>query len=277
MITVYITTHNRKKLLERALNSVLNQTMRPTEIIVVDDASKDNTAKFMQDFCLSYPFVKYIRNEQCLGAQKSRNIAIRMSSNIYITGLDDDDEFYPERLEKLFLSYRGKKLSFICDHIAVATKSKIYYPNKYCGNLDLKRMFDFNIAGPQVFTETSKLLQVNGFDEDFAAWQDYDMWIRLIITFGDGFKIRGTSYIQHTEHDSPRITTSGKQNAAYEMFVDKYSLYLTRRNVVSLKVLNCMMNKSKVPIHYILELFILLKFRRALSAIKSNILGFNKI
>lgn len=139
MISVYITTRNRRELLERAVESVLNQTKSAKEIIIVDDASSDDTKNFINSLCHYYPSIIYIRNSKCLGAQASRNKAIAASTQPFITGLDDDDEFKPNRLQKLYDAFVSEpNLSFVCDHIEIDTGTYKIYPNKYVGYIDIK-------------------------------------------------------------------------------------------------------------------------------------------
>ncbi|MCP6324099.1 glycosyltransferase, partial [Klebsiella pneumoniae] len=68
------------------------------EIIVVDDFSRDETSQYVKQKCNEDKRIIYVRNEKNMGACYSRNIAIQMAKGKYITGLDDDDYFLPERV-----------------------------------------------------------------------------------------------------------------------------------------------------------------------------------
>lgn len=96
MISVIIPTHNREKLLKRAIESVLNQTFNDYEIIIVDDHSVDNTKKLVA----SYPEIRYYKNRKNLGPAGSRNKGFELSKGEYIVYLDDDNEFLPTFLEE---------------------------------------------------------------------------------------------------------------------------------------------------------------------------------
>lgn len=93
LISIYIPTHNRIELLKKAINSVLEQTYTNWELIVVNDASTDNTEEYLKKISSSDSRIRYFTNETPKGACYSRNIAIKNSSGKYITGLDDDDVF----------------------------------------------------------------------------------------------------------------------------------------------------------------------------------------
>ena len=71
---------------------------------------------------------------------------------------------------------------------------------------------------------------------DFPAWQDYDMWYRLIQRFGDCYKIKKPTYIFNVDDDRPRITTGSKSYLGYTLFLEKHKNNLTKNNVKELAV-----------------------------------------
>jgi len=97
-ISVIIPTYNRAHLLSRAVLSVLNQTYKDFEIIVVDDASTDNTYEVVKSF--NDPRIKYIHHEQNKGSAAARNTGIKSARGEYIAFQDSDDEWLPEKLNK---------------------------------------------------------------------------------------------------------------------------------------------------------------------------------
>lgn len=101
-ISVVIATYKRPHLIGRALDSVLAQSMRPAEVIVVDDASDDETGDVVAAWSartgLAVDFVAAPRN---LGVGAARNIGMKRARGDYIAFLDSDDEFLPQALETL--------------------------------------------------------------------------------------------------------------------------------------------------------------------------------
>jgi len=103
-VSVIIPTYNRAKFLERAIRSVLSQTYRDFEIIIIDDASMDNTKKILfKNFEgeIRNGRLIYIKNEKHLERSHSRNRGLEFARGDYIALLDDDDIMLPECLEKL--------------------------------------------------------------------------------------------------------------------------------------------------------------------------------
>lgn len=98
-VSVIIPTYNRAHLIGRAIQSVLNQTYQDFEIIIVDDASIDNTEEVVKSF--SNKRIRYIRlKENSGGSAAPRNTAIKIARGEYIAFQDSDDEWLPEKLEK---------------------------------------------------------------------------------------------------------------------------------------------------------------------------------
>ena len=99
-VSVYIPTHERRALLERALHSVLAQSWPHFEVIVVDDGSRDGTREWLQAFA-SDPRVRAFHSDTPRGAQAARNFALAQARFDLVTGLDDDDTWLPDRLRQL--------------------------------------------------------------------------------------------------------------------------------------------------------------------------------
>ena len=97
LVSVIIPTHNRIKLLIRAIHSVYSQTYKNLEIIVIDDFSSDSTPDVLPQM---FPQITYIRNTSSLGNAETRNVGIRSSRGEYVAFLDDDDIWFPDKLEK---------------------------------------------------------------------------------------------------------------------------------------------------------------------------------
>ncbi len=100
LVSVIVPTYNRENLIIRALNSILNQTYKNIEIIVVDDSSQDNTFQKVNQFSNKIHKITYIRNKKNVGPAVSRNIGIRKSKGDYIAFLDSDDVWLATHLEE---------------------------------------------------------------------------------------------------------------------------------------------------------------------------------
>src|SRR5690606_21493496 len=108
LVTVYIPTYNRLNLLRLAVVSVLNQDYENIELIVVDDGSSDGTVEFLSVLSAKESGVRYLVNEKNAGACVSRNRAIEIARGEFVTGLDDDDYFFPERIRLFVEAWKMK-------------------------------------------------------------------------------------------------------------------------------------------------------------------------
>ena len=230
LISIYIPTHNRSVMLQRALSSVLNQSYTNIEILVVDDGSKDNTKVVMEEYVSKYDNIVYFRHDVPRGACVARNLAISNAKGKYITGLDDDDEFLPNHLEVLINSFEDK-YSFVASSLIEDTGNHKIKRKLDCGVITLDDLLHYNKVGNQVFTLTDRLLSIGAFDESFPAFQDYDTWVRLINNFGDGNKIPETTYIWHTSHEKSRISHNPKKRLfALKLFIKKHHELISKKH-----------------------------------------------
>jgi glycosyltransferase involved in cell wall biosynthesis len=229
LVSVYIPTHNRSKILIRAIESVLAQSYENIEILVCSDCSTDDTDLIMQEYCRKHSNVHYFYQDTPKGACAARNVCIEHAKGDFITGLDDDDVFHPDRI-KLFVEQYKETDAFICaqyiEQKLVDCSPSVLKPimteNKVTSIALDDILFD-NEVGNQVFTTTAKLKAIDGFCEDMPAWQDYDTWTRLSIKFGLARKIHCVSYIADVDPSRERITKSPKKTVGCLKYYERYS------------------------------------------------------
>ena len=253
-IGVYVTTKNRRAMLERALTSVLNQTVKPDEIIVIDDGSDDDTPEYLKLLEAREPSLKVITNSESLGACGARNLAIKSASTCYLTGLDDDDEFTPDRLQnfKRSASLLSEGISALTTHM-VQQRPMITVKRKLKRKITLTDMLFKNHAGNQVFTKTSRLRAINGFDEKLPAMQDYDTWIRLMEAFGPIQTLDTFSYVLHLDHSEPRITDTQRREAAARIFYRKHKRLMSRDHEKAEALYAAINANKKITFQFVLD------------------------
>ena len=101
LVSVVIPTYKRSDKIERAIKSVINQTYKNLEIIVVDDNAKNKEEREKtRNIVKKYKNVKFIENKENLGGALTRNIGIENALGDYIAFLDDDDEYVNSKIEK---------------------------------------------------------------------------------------------------------------------------------------------------------------------------------
>lgn len=131
-VSVVITTVNRPKILNRAILSVLNQTYRDIEIIIVVDGAASETLSFIKK---NYPKCKIISPSPNVGGSEARNLGIRAATKKYVALLDDDDEWLPHKLKTQMEKINKQSSENICCFSSVYTyfpkiKRKFIFPRK---------------------------------------------------------------------------------------------------------------------------------------------------
>lgn len=227
LVTVYIPTKNRLQLLRRAVHSVLSQTHRQIELIVVSDGSDDGTCEYVNSL-QEHISVKLIHNDQSVGACAARNQAIHAANGQFITGLDDDDIFLPHRVETFLSEWRrqeaqGAHFSCLFDRRIVNSGEQVSLWDTNA-SVSAAQIVQTNGVGSQVFTTPQRMKDAGGFDPAMPAWQDWDMWARLIKTGGPALTIGANTYIMDISHEFERITqkSSDKILRAARMFYQKH-------------------------------------------------------
>lgn len=221
LVTVYMPTKNRLALLKRAIASVEAQTLDNWELIVVNDASTDDTAAYLEQLGQENPKVRALHNDSSIGACASRNKAIEAARGTYITGLDDDDEFLPERLEKMVEAY-SDEYAYVCSGaywVTDTTAKPILATDKVL--TPETELYD-NHAGNQVLTTKAKFLAVGGFDKEFVSLQDYECFYRLVEHYGKAKRIATPLMKLHVAHGEVRISSSSKSVKGFDQFMQKH-------------------------------------------------------
>lgn len=178
MISIITPTYNRAHLLPRMVNSILNQTYKDWELILVDDGSTDNTAEIIQPY-LTDERIKYISKNNS-GAAHSRNLGVEISKGGYIIFLDSDDEAKKEWLEGFNLKCSSDELGMIFCGFEIWEENNLI---NIKSPEDLGPVFN-NLNGS--FVAGSFLLKkeyfelIGGYDIDLTSGQHTELFMRLI-------------------------------------------------------------------------------------------------
>ena len=183
-VSVIIPTYNRAHLIGRAIKSVLSQTYKDFELIVVDDASVDNPEQVVRSF--NGKRIKYIRHKKNRGLPASRNTAIKAAEGEYIALLDDDDEWLPEKLEKQVNKFQSVKDSvgvISCGHKVISDVSGRIIRTRiptHKGNVHHYVLRGVFVGSGSVALIKKDCFKKAGFyDESLTTAEDWDMAARI--------------------------------------------------------------------------------------------------
>jgi len=174
IISCIIPTKNRSGLLSEAIYSIVNQTYKDWELIIVDDGSTDNTHEVCKDFSDIDSRIKYFKNPGRGGAA-ARNYGISKSAGEYIAFLDDDDISLPHRFESQLYAARKTGNKFIVSGYQVRNREN----GKLISRPKLKLKGEGAGFPSRWFIHRQLLEKTGGFDENFPAMQDIELSYRL--------------------------------------------------------------------------------------------------
>ncbi len=179
-ISVVIPTHNRASLVCRAIRSVLDQTLAPREIIVVDDGSVDGTALLL---ARTFPSVTVLRQANA-GVSAARNRGIDAAGGEWIALLDSDDEWLPRKLESQATLMIGNPELRVChtDEIWIRNGRRVNPGRRHAkpeGRIFRQCLPLCCVSPSSVMLHGSVLADAGLFDPDMPACEDYDLWLRI--------------------------------------------------------------------------------------------------
>jgi glycosyltransferase involved in cell wall biosynthesis len=178
--SVIIPTYNRAHFMPKAIESVINQSFTDWELIIIDDGSKDSTegvvAEYLKDSRIKYFFQH--NQERCV----ARNNGINRSAGKYITFLDSDDYFLPNRLQLLYNSIidKNEPIAFFYTGICFENNGSIEERKEVYNSYN--NIFEF-IINAIIHTQQAcihnSLLKKHQFDPRFTIGEDMELWLRI--------------------------------------------------------------------------------------------------
>ena len=180
LVSVVIPVHNRAGLVTRAVYSVLGQSFRDFELIVVDDGSDDDTAEVLGNFDDKIT----VLCQSNRGVSAARNLGIRHAKGELVAFLDSDDEWLPQKLERQLAYFDPVDPCFVChtDEIWIRNGHEVPQKKQHRkqGGRFFERALRLCLISPSSVIISRELLDsVGWFDEALQAAEDYDLWLRV--------------------------------------------------------------------------------------------------
>ena len=179
-ISVVIPTYNRRHWLPETIQSVLQQTFPPHEVIVVDDGSTDGTGEWLQK---AFPQVRYLWQQQS-GPSAARNQGARLATGNWLAFLDSDDRWLPAKLERqvAFLQEHPEFQAVHTNEIWIRNGRRVNPKKRHqkFGGWIYPQCLPLCIISPSSILLSRELWEWSGgFDESLPACEDYDLWLRI--------------------------------------------------------------------------------------------------
>ena len=181
-VTVLMSVYNGDKYLNEAIDSILGQTFKDFEFLIVNDGSTDKTGEILKSY--NDPRIKMINNEKNIGLTKSLNKGLKLARGEYIARQDADDISMPGRLEKeIEFLEQNKSVGLVgTDYLIINEKGNVVHIVKCLnGNRELKaKLLEGNQFGHgSVILRRECIEKVGTYREEFKFAQDYDFCLRI--------------------------------------------------------------------------------------------------
>ena len=181
-VSVIIPVYNRAHLLHRSLDSVVAQTFKDIEILIIDDCSRDNPYSVIEEYSDSR--IRYVRQNENQGVAAARNRGLREAKGVFVAFLDDDDEWFPEKLSRQVELFQQSPPEVGLIYTGVETvmdegHSEIQLPAERA-NVYRKLLVKNCIhGGSSTMMRRNIITNVGFYDENLLAIEDYDYWLRI--------------------------------------------------------------------------------------------------
>lgn len=289
-ISVIIPTYSRPKYLKRCINSILNQTYKNIEIIVVDDNNPDSLFRNETERIMNkYKHVKniiYLKHEKNKNGSAARNTGWRFSSGDYITFIDDDDEIMQTKLEEQINCLESLDKSWGACYtgylLIKENGEKQYSSERRQGNcyIDALMRTMFMGSGSNLMIRKEIVDEIGGYDESFLRNQDIEFLVRvlkkyklayidkfLLIIHQEGYREKRTfsqidnytrHYLNKFENDINKLNTDDKERVLSVITLERCRVALYKKKY---KQIFLLIKENKIKIKYIFKYIIYLCHR----------------
>ncbi len=179
LVTVYITNHNYGRYVEQAIQSVLRQTLRDFELIIIDDGSTDNSREIIARYADHAQIVTIFQQNK--GLNVTNNIALRAARGRYLMRLDADDYLDENALMVLAgVLERNPDVGLVFPDYFLVDESGAVLEVVRRHDFDQVTLLDQPAHGACTMIRRESLLEMSGYDESLRCQDGYDLWIRFI-------------------------------------------------------------------------------------------------
>jgi glycosyltransferase involved in cell wall biosynthesis len=232
LVSIIIPTFNRAGIISKAIKSVLNQTYKNWELIIIDDGSVDNTKEVVKSYSSKYKNkIKYYYKKNG-GVCSARNFGIQKANGEYISLLDSDDEYKPRRIEiQLKITRRRNALFSLSNCIVSINNIKKILKNETNHFIEKKEIVKGAIRfSASLMLFKKDILKNIDFDESLPAENDLDFILRLTSKYNILY-VNNRLVIIYKTLDYERISTNPKNKIlAYKIILKKI-----KKNIYKLK------------------------------------------
>ena len=219
LVSIVMPAYNCEKYVVEAINSILAQTYRNWELLVLDDGSKDNTLRIIEEFSQKDSRIKALPNGKNMGVSATRNRGIELASGEWIAFLDSDDMWNPEKLEKQFEIVEKEAAEFLftgssyINEEGEAYKEIFEVPEK----ITYKKLRNQNVISCSSVLVKKKYFEHIKMEKD-EMHEDYAVWLRILKTGVTAFGVNEPLLIYRISRNSKSGNKMKTVKMTYKVF-----------------------------------------------------------
>ena len=225
-VSVLMSVYNGEKYLSEAMDSILEQTYKNWEFIIIDDCSADGTADILSAYARRDPRIRVYRNERNLRLPGSLNRALAFAQGEYIVRMDADDISRRDRIEK--------QVAFMEQHPGIAlsgsramtlTGNRAMPTNLHSRNdaegVAARFLFFNPVIHPAMIARRKDLISF-GYRDDFFCTEDFDLWIRMLCN-GKKLAVQEDYLLLYRQHENQiTVTATADQKDQSQTIIQRY-------------------------------------------------------
>ena len=215
LVSVIIPTYNRVEVLPRAIASVLNQTYKDIEIIVIDDGSVDNTENVIKKYGDKIHYVF----QQNQGVSAARNNGVKHSNGKYLAFIDSDDEWLPNKLELQMKEFNyADAIGMVACKAFISSlhEGEIQLSNSHLNTVETYGFYDVfknpYLGMPNIVLLKSIFNETQGFNESLKTAEDIDLFLRVSVNYKVRLINKPLTRVYETENSLSTSTDSYQDN-----------------------------------------------------------------
>lgn len=230
LVSVVLPTYNGSKWLSQSIDSILKQTYRNLELIIVDDASTDSTPELIMSFASRDPRIRIISHKSNKKLPQSLNDGFAIANGDYFTWTSDDNWYEPTAIEEMVTALTNSKYDMVIadiNHYQDKEFLKVYETN--CSVDSLSRA---NTIGA-CFLYTREIAEkVGKYDTEKFLVEDYDYWLRILLS---GNILHLNRVLYNYRYHSSSLTSTRLNDIKYADLLLKYEVYPMLKNMFEKK------------------------------------------
>lgn len=179
IVSIVLPTYNGEQYLSEAIESIINQSFKNWELIIVNDCSTDNTQNIIDLYLKKETRIKTIRNKKNMKLPMSLNVGFSFASGKYFTWTSDDNIYLPNALEVMTSYLESKQeIYMVCGAMNIINSKGVYINKSYRYNM--QDMFFSNCVGACFLYRSIALQEIGQYDSKRFLVEDYDYWLRIL-------------------------------------------------------------------------------------------------